>query len=175
MDNENTQRVEILYNKHNNWLHQVAMNICHNDDESNDMLQDLYLYLMEKGNEKLWFNDSFNLKYCYLFIKSRFTNKFNYSNSYKLVDIPTNFDVEDEEYNYLIDSTYDKLKDKLKKYSQQKQWTASRIFELVYLDGEKKKSYKEVAEELDLSVSTIVGKVNIAKEKLSKDLENPFI
>ena len=74
IDVEINQRLGILYSKHNDWLQAVSYNLCKNKDVSQDLVQELYLYLGEKQNPKLYFNDSFNLLYCYNFISSRFIN-----------------------------------------------------------------------------------------------------
>ena len=68
------ERLGVLYNNHHQWLTAVAYNKSKDKQLSQDLVQDLYVYLAEKQNPKVFFNDSFNLLYCYNFLSSRFIN-----------------------------------------------------------------------------------------------------
>ena len=54
-------RLGVLFTKHNDWLQAVLYNLSNNKAVSQDLVQDLYVYLGEKKNPKLFFQDSFNL------------------------------------------------------------------------------------------------------------------
>jgi DNA-directed RNA polymerase specialized sigma24 family protein len=43
----NSELVEHTYRKHNNWLSQVAYNFTSNKDNAEELVQELYLKLME--------------------------------------------------------------------------------------------------------------------------------
>ena len=67
-------RLGVLFTKHDDWLQAVSYNLANNKSVSQDLVQDLYLYLAEKKNPKLFFQDSFNLLYCHNFLRSRWIN-----------------------------------------------------------------------------------------------------
>ena len=71
---EVNKRLTVLYTKHNKWLYACAYNQSKDKRVSEDLVQELYLYLGTKRNPKLFFNDSFNLLYCHNFIRSRYIN-----------------------------------------------------------------------------------------------------
>ena len=72
---ECNRRLEVLYKNSHEWLLKVSYNICKSRLESQDMVGELYVYLAEKCNPKLYYNDSYNLIYCMRFISSRWINK----------------------------------------------------------------------------------------------------
>jgi len=62
---ENSHRLEVLYTQSHNWLSSVAYNISKDKDVADDLVGELYLYLAEKCNPSIWYNNSFNLMYCH--------------------------------------------------------------------------------------------------------------
>jgi DNA-directed RNA polymerase specialized sigma subunit len=52
---ECNKRLEVLYNKHHKWLGAVAFNISHNQETTEELVSELYLYLAEKCNTKLFY------------------------------------------------------------------------------------------------------------------------
>ena len=71
---ETTKRLGVLYNKHHSWLMACAYNKSKDIKVSEDLVQDLFLYLGEKNNPKIYYRDSFNLLYCHQFLSSRYIN-----------------------------------------------------------------------------------------------------
>lgn len=176
--NENSKRIDILYRKHHEWLLKVAFNLSLNYNDANDMVQNLYLYLMEKGNEKIFYLDSFNLKYCYLFIKSRFLNTKNAKKLDIIDDELFNFDIEDKEYDYIEDEIIQRsYNDVLNKLTQLKKtnkvWSSAKIFELYYKDEDT--TIDSLSQMLNLCRSTIFTNVKKTKQILREELENPFV
>jgi DNA-directed RNA polymerase specialized sigma24 family protein len=72
----NQQRVELVYKKHHKWLLAVAYNLTQNQEEAENLIQDVYLQLLEMQNlEKIVYNEiDLNLFYLYKIIKSKFLN-----------------------------------------------------------------------------------------------------
>ena len=72
----NAQRVELVYKKHNNWLLACAYNLTQNKEEAEELVQELYLKLMEMENlHKIVYNETdLNLFYLYKILKSSFLN-----------------------------------------------------------------------------------------------------
>ncbi len=72
---ECNQRLDNLYRQSHVWLLQVSYNICKSRLESEDLVGELYQYIAEKCNPKLFYDNSYNLMYCMSFIKSRWINR----------------------------------------------------------------------------------------------------
>ena len=72
---DNSQLVEHTYKKHHNWLSQVAYNFTQNKDNAEELVQELYLRLMEmKDINKIMYNNDINLFYLYKMVKSIYLN-----------------------------------------------------------------------------------------------------
>lgn len=72
----NNQIVEAAYRKHNSWLLQVAFNFTKNKLDAENLVQDLYLRLLEmKDIEKILYNKDINLFYLYKMLKSMYINE----------------------------------------------------------------------------------------------------
>ena len=69
------QRIEVLFKEHGVWLIQAATNITKNREEAEDLVGDLYIYLLEKGTPKIYYKASINALYCYRFLQTRWVNK----------------------------------------------------------------------------------------------------
>jgi hypothetical protein len=96
---ENNKRLEVLFKNSNDWLMACAMNISKDKEIAEELVSELYLYLADKPNPSLWYLTSFNLKYCYMFLQSRFINRVKYDG--RNLPLYDNFDKIDEEYNTL--------------------------------------------------------------------------
>ena len=58
----NSQLVEHTYRKHHTWLSQVSYNFTKSKDNANELVQDLYLKMMEiKDINKIMFKEDVNL------------------------------------------------------------------------------------------------------------------
>jgi DNA-directed RNA polymerase specialized sigma24 family protein len=173
LDIEINQRLGILYSKHNDWLNAVSYNLCKNKDVSQDLVQELYLYLAEKKNIKLFFNDSFNLLYCHSFLSSRWINlvkrenKKVYPVSWKdTEDIPYNTDNDNQ-----LQRAYDAIKGELDKLQSTSMWSSAKIYEL-YTFGDK--TMEKLSDEIGISKSTTFLNVKKIKKHLKDNIKNPF-
>jgi len=75
VNQEIKKRIEVLYKKHYTWLLQSAKNITKNQEEAEDLIGDLIIYLMERGTPKIFYKDCLNLMYCYRYLQTRWLNK----------------------------------------------------------------------------------------------------
>ncbi len=76
-----------------------------------DLVAELYLYLAEKKNEKIYYLDSFNLQYCRSFISSRFINRIKIENKFtNTVDDNRLEETYDTQFDEGIDDTLQKIK-----------------------------------------------------------------
>jgi DNA-directed RNA polymerase specialized sigma24 family protein len=171
---ENNKRLDVLYRKHNEWLRKVAWNICKDVDMVDELVAELYLYLGEKGNENIYFLDSFNLQYCNSFLKSRFINKIKLSNRYTEYEPDEN--ELDEAYNYdydtSIDNTYSDIKTFLKTKQTSGDWVSAKIAELYYFG--KGFTIEGLAAEVGVSKSTVFLHIKAMKKEIRENINNPF-
>lgn len=109
----NSQRVELVYNKHHKWLIACAYNLTQNQEEAENLIQDVYVQLLEMQNlEKIVFKENdLNLFYLYKIIKSKFLN--NVKSAQKLTKVVLKEDVveskADEEYDLHRDQNTERI------------------------------------------------------------------
>lgn len=67
----NNKMVEHTYRKHNTWLLQVAYNFTSDKDKAEELVQNLYLKMLEMDDiTKIMFKDDINLFYLYKILRS---------------------------------------------------------------------------------------------------------
>ncbi len=101
----NSERVDLLYRKHKDWLQAVAFNFTKSKDKAEDLLQDVYLHLLQmKDLEKIIYSErDLNLYYIYKLVRSKFINS---TNKRKKLDI-TKLDEDLQEYKELEEYNLD--------------------------------------------------------------------
>ena len=151
---ECNKRLEVLYNKHHKWLGAVAFNISHNQETTQELVSDLYVYLAEKCNPKLFYLDSFNLQYCRQFILSRFINGIKRDNKKKR--LADDYDEVDIEYDYdrdeKIDKAYDEVREELHNMKNRKGFASAMIYEHYWFSD---KTLDEVSKVSRISKTTV--------------------
>ena len=171
---ENSKRVELLYIKHRVWLSKVAFNICRDKMESDDLISDLYIYLLEKNNEKLWYSDgTFNLQYCRAFLLTRWINKTKIKKRYvnSEVEVEVEESIYDTETDLRIQKCYDELIAELERLKKTKLWASAKLAELYWFSQD---TLEDVSEKIKISKSTTFLNVKKIREHLKNTLENPF-
>ena len=88
---------------------QVAFNLTQDTDNAEDLIQEVYVYLMEmKDIEKIRYNGTVNLFYIYQTIKSKFLNSIKKSKKITILPIDEDFlEIEDLEYNIEKDEEFE--------------------------------------------------------------------
>ena len=169
---ENSKRVELLHIKHRTWLDKVSFNITGDVNESDDLISDLYLYLLEKGSQRIWYEDgTFNLQYCRSFLLTRWVNKIKIKNRY------TNQEIELEEIPYNIEEdlriqhTYDKVIEELDNLKKTKLWAPAQLASMYWFSED---TLESLSEKIKVSKSTTFLNVKKIREHLKEKLENPF-
>ena len=170
---ETISRLDILYRKHNKWLMACAYNQSNDKQVSEDLVQDLYLYLHQKNNPKLYYRDSFNLLYCHNFIKSRYINLIKRENKSVYLDDVT--DVEDTpydvDYDLALQSSYDLIKEELNSLSKTKLWPSAKIYEMYAFCNV---TMDELSNNIGISKSTTFLNIKKIKQHLKSKIDNPF-
>lgn len=170
---ENNKRLEVLYRKHHRWLEGVAFKITRNHEDKDDLIGELYVYLSERPNDNLWYNDSFNLMYCRSFIHSRYFNKLKREKKQQLVD--EFWEIEDIEYDYdgdiLLQEKYDEVVNELKSLQKTSMWASAQLFHIymfsdLTMDG--------VSEAIGVSKSTTFSHIKKVRQFLKSKIQNPF-
>jgi DNA-directed RNA polymerase specialized sigma24 family protein len=134
----NSERVALVYQKHHKWLIAVAYNLTQNQEEAENLIQDVYVQLLEMQNlEKIVFNETdLNLFYLYKIIKSKFLN--NVKAAQKLTKVALKEDVveskADEEYDLQRDENTERILELVDEtLNDQMHWFDSKLF-ITYIE-----------------------------------------
>lgn len=170
------KRMEILHRNHYIWLIQSATNITRSREEAEDLVGDLMVYLIEKGNPTIYYKDSFNLMYCYRFLQTRWVNKINKKNKLKVDELTYRMDIEDEVYpmeqDQKIMETFDEVQKELERLTKTRMWPKAKLFQLYYTNDD---TMIAVAEKIGISKSTTFISIKKIREHLKSIIQNPFI
>ena len=170
---ETTKRLGVLYEKHHSWLMACAFNQSQDKQISEDLVQELYVYLGEKRNPKIYYNDSFNLLYCHNFIRSRYINFIKREN--KMVYMEESLEKEDTPYNTEYDKklhhAYDMVKSELDKLSKTKMWSSAKLYEMYAFSDV---TMEELSKNIGISKSTTFLNIKRIKQHLKHLIDNPF-
>jgi RNA polymerase sigma factor (sigma-70 family) len=167
-------RLETLYIESHNWLLNMAKNVTKDQENAEDLVQDLYVYLSEKCNPAIFWGKSYNIMYCQQFLKHRWINKTK-KNSRMVY--------KEEVYSEEIDIPYDEIKDieiqkafesvmhELKHLETTKLWPQSKIFQLYWCSD---KTLESVAKDIGISKSTTFLAVKKIRTHLKEVIKNPY-
>jgi len=176
-DKEIKQRIQVLYREHGTWLIQSATNITKNREDAEDLVSDLFLYLLEKGTPKLYYKDSLNALYCYRFLQTRWVNKVvkkdkvrisgdTWNPKYEPIDEVYSSEEDDE-----IMKAFDSVQQELQRLSTTRDWSKSKLFQLYY---ESDDTMVEVAKKIGICKSTTFISIKKIREHLKQTVPNPF-
>ena len=179
IETENTERLERLYKNHHKWLLGSANNICKDREAAKEMVSELYLYLAQKINPAIWYDNdqginSFNLRYCRLYIQTRWLNKVK--SDKRLVEFSYKHDDEvlpyDTEFDKRLEDTYNELVKELHELERTRMWASSKLAQLYFFDDEM--TLDQLATNIKISKSTAFLNVKKIKVHLKNKLNNPF-
>lgn len=175
------RRLINLHAESHRWLLNSANKITKNREESEDLVQELYIYLHEKCNPKLFWGDtSYNLFYASKFLHSRFINKTKKLNRVRNVGLigqdytpweEQDEIVYDEERDLQIQKAHEEIIKELKRLSTTRMWPQAKIFELYWMSED---TLDEVARKIKISKSTTFLAVKKIRKYLKEVINNPF-
>ena len=169
------RRMDILYRKHYVWLLQASINITKNKEKAEDLIGDLTLYLMEKGDETIYYKDSFNLLYCHRFLSTRWINQVNRNKRIEYTSHQPSVTIPDEVYNTEEDErimeAYESVQEELQRLTKTRMWPQERLFSLYHMSDD---TMLEVANKIGLSKSTVFMSLKKIREHLKNNIQNPF-
>ena len=166
---QNGERLSLLYKKHGEWLRAVAFNFTKDQDKADDLLQDVYVHLLEMGNlEKIIYSEKdLNLYYIYKLIRSKFIN--SAKKQKKLPQTKLDEDsheiFENEEYNMDKDETVEMLLKIISDGLDELHWFDRRLFETYHNEGH---SIQSLHEATRISRNTIWVSLNKTKKYLQQ-------
>lgn len=173
MKEEINRRLEILHRNHYQWLFSVAFKVSKSKLTSEDLIQELYIYLAERSDENLFYQDSFNLQYCRSFILSRFYNLVKVENRWDSIN--EDYDEEetpyDSEFDKRLDKSYGEVIRELGDMKKQKGWSSAMLAEMYWLGN---MTFEQLSSEIGISKSTAFLNVRKVRERLKDKLDNPF-
>jgi len=172
---ECNRRLTNLYNESHTWLLSEAKKITKHREESECLVSELYIYLHEKCNPKIfWGDDSYNLFYCNKFLHSRFMNKVKKLNRTTLVEVMPDKEEDEEydiEYDLRLQEAHEEVVRELKKLEVTRMWPQGKIFTLYWMSD---KTLDEVAKDIKISKSTTFLAVKKVRKYLKEVIDNPF-
>lgn len=175
LQTECERRLSNLYIESHSWLLKSAKKITKNNEEAEDLCMELYEYLHNKCNPKLfWGENSYNIMYCSKFLAHRFYNKTKKLNRTTYVEWFHNDNAEvpyDVERDENIEKAHREVIEELKKLSMTKMWPSAKIFELYWMSSD---TLDEVAKKIKISKSTTFLAVKKVRKYLEQVIDNPF-
>ena len=174
---ENKERLDYLCRHSHKWLLGAAFKVCKNLDTENELVADLYLYLGERINPALWYDEgdirSFNLQYCRKFIHSRNLNRIKREG--KTDSLYDNPDEVDTEYDYdgdeRIEKAYSDVIKELHRLERTRLWAPAKLASLYFYDDY---TLDGLAKEIKISKSATFLNIKKIKTHLKNKIDNPF-
>jgi hypothetical protein len=149
------------------------MKLCKDVDIADDLISQLYLYLAERCDERLWYAESFNLQYCRSFIQSRFYNLSKVKG--RNTELDEELEIEETVYNVeedeRIDRAYSDTMEELDRLMKTKQWAAAKLFQMYHFSD---MTLETLSKEIGISKSTSFINVKKIKNHLKDKIDNPF-
>jgi hypothetical protein len=162
---KNNELVTRLYSKSHIWLTKCAYNFVKDADKAEELLQDVYLYLLEMKNiDKIIFNKTeLNLLYIYRIIKTRYLKSISKNAT---ATLPEDIEVSYAEYDYLADEEFERrltiVQHELGKDGNI-HWFDKRLLQ-VYIDEDH--SLTSLSEATKISRSAVWNSINKTKKHL---------
>lgn len=169
----NGERVSLLYKRHKDWLLAVAFNFTKDRLTAEDLLQDVYLHLLEmKDLEKIIYSEKdLNLFYIYKLVRSKFINSTNKRK--KLPQTLLDEDVQEfsanQEYDIDKDENQEMLLKIVSEGLDELHWFERKLFETYH--GEEH-SIQSLHEATKISRNTIWVSLNKTKNYLKQKAKN---
>ena len=130
---DNSELVDHTYRKHHTWLIQCAYNLTNNKDKAEELVQDLYLRLLEmKDCKKIMYKQDVNLYYLYRMLKSIFLNGLKKQTSTLPLDDDL-YNLAAEEYSYSADNEFEERLRLTNECLDEMYWFDAKLLR-VYLD-----------------------------------------
>lgn len=169
------KRLAGLYDESHIWLIREAKKLTKHKEDAEELVSDLYIYLLEKCNPKIfWGKNTFNLFYCNKFLHSRWMNKVKKANRTTLrerIDTEEEWIPYDELQDIQIMETHQLVMNELHALEQTRMWPQSRIFQLYF---ESDDTMESLAKKIGISKSTTFLAIKKIRRYIKEVIDNPF-
>jgi DNA-directed RNA polymerase specialized sigma24 family protein len=160
---DNNQVVEMTYKRHNTWLLQVSYNFTNNKDKARELVQDLYVKLLEfKNINKIMYKQDVNLFYLYKMLTSIHLNGIK-----KIVNVlPIDDDLLNkpaDSYSYEADNEFERMVELTHEALDKEYWFGKKLLE-VYINEDH--SIQSLHDATCISNSTIWTQLNKTKNSV---------
>ena len=159
----NNQLVEHTYRKHHTWLIQCAYNLTKSQDKGQELVQDLYLKVMEmKDVKKIMYNNDVNLFYLYKMLRSIYLNGIKRSTP----TLPIDDDLLNkpaESYDYTADDEFERVLQLTNEALDLEYWFGRELFKTYLNEGH---SIQSLHEATGISNSTIWTQMQKTKKNI---------
>ena len=178
--------LEILSKRHLDWI-KMAKSFKLNNNDANELVQEMYLRMYDytKDVNRIMYNEKeINTFYIYITLRNLYYSK---CNSYKKKKITVFSDVDEEKYNYIMNSitfnadevntNYNKkvnleaLYNKIDDIIEDWYWYDKKLTKL-YLNTDM--SMRDISKETKISLSSIFNTLTNAKEKIRKESKEEY-
>jgi DNA-directed RNA polymerase specialized sigma24 family protein len=165
----NNQLVEHTYRKHNTWLIQCAYNFTNSKDKANELVQDLYLRLLELQDiKKIMYKGDINLYYVYKMLRSIYLNGQKKSITMLPIDEEL-YNLSTSEYDEQADSDWERALALSNEALDQLYWFDTKLFR-VYI--EENHSIQSLHNATGISNSTIWTSMKKTKQYVRDYVKN---
>jgi DNA-directed RNA polymerase specialized sigma24 family protein len=159
----NNQVVEMTYRRHNTWLLQVSYNFTNSKDKAQELVQDLYLKLLElKDINKIMYKQDINLFYLYKMLRSIHLNGIK-----KIVNVlPIDDDLLNkpaDEYSIEADNEFERMLSLTHEALDKEYWFGKKLLEVYINEGH---SIQSLHNATGISNSTIWTQLNKTKKSV---------
>lgn len=159
----NNQVVEMTYRRHNTWLLQVSYNFTNNKDKAQELVQDLYLKLLElKDIKKIMYKQDVNLFYLYKMLRSIFLNGTKKSITMLPIDEEL-YNLSQSEYDEVADNEFEQILKLTHEALDQEYWFGKKLLEIYVNEGH---SIQSLHNATGISNSTIWTQLNKTKKNV---------
>jgi len=166
----NSTIVEQIYIKHHNWLFAVAFNFTQDKHKANDLIQNLYVKLLELPNlsKIMYGKKDINLYYLYKMVRSLFLN----AEKKEFKSLPINEELieilSDKPYDFELDEKQEETYHLVNEALNEIHWFSSRLLQ-VYVEDDH--SIQSLHEETKISKSTIWTDLTKTKKYIKEYVE----
>lgn len=166
---DNSQLVQHTYKKHHNWLSQVAYNFTQNKDNADELIQELYLKMMEMADcKKIMYNNDVNLLYLYKMVRSIHLNGLKKQTNHlqiddDLVNLPA------DSYSYEADNAFEQTLALANEALDSMHWFESKLLR-VYIEDDH--SIQSLHNATGISNSTIFTSMKKTKSYVRNYVNN---
>jgi len=175
LQSECDRRITNLHKQSHTWLLQVAYNICKSFTEAEELVSDLYVYLVKHCRPHIWWGESYNLIYCQKFLLHRWYNRVEKVKRYYHTQNPIESETPDTEYDVErdmeIQKAHEEVVEELKRLQITRLWAPAKIFEIYWMSD---RTLDQVAKEIGISRSTVFLSIKKIRNYLKLSIQNPF-